>query len=134
MLTEREMAFGGFEKDRMTLKYRCPAKHYGYACQGMHRCPVRSSVRIPLSVDRRIFTPIARSSYRWDTLYRRRTALERINSRIDTSFGFEHHTIRGLAKMSTMVTISLSVMLALALGRAAERRPELMRSLVRSAA
>lgn len=134
MHTEREMAFGGFEKDRMTLKYRCPARHYGYECHGMHRCPVRSSVRIPLSVDRRIFTPIARSSYRWKTLYRRRTALERINSRIDTSFGFEHHTIRGLAKMSVMLTISLSVMLALAVGRAAENRPLLMRSLVRTAA
>jgi len=134
MHTEREMAFGGFEKDRMTLKYRCPARHYGYECHGMHRCPVRSSVRIPLSTNRRLFTPTARSSYRWKTLYRRRTALERINSRIDTSFGFEHHTIRGLAKMSTMVTISLSVMLALAVGRAAENRPELMRSLVRSAA
>jgi len=91
-------------------------------------------VRVPLSTNRRIFTSIARSSYRWKTLHRRRTALERINSRIDTSFGFEHHTIRGLAKMSTMVTISLSVMLALAVGRAAESRPDLMRSLVRSAA
>jgi hypothetical protein len=134
MHTEREMAFGGFEQDRMTLKYRCPARHYGYECHGMHRCAVRSSVRVRLSTNRRIFTPIARSSYRWKTLYRRRTALERINSRIDTSFGFENHTIRGLAKMSTMVTISLSVMLALALGRATEKRLDLMRSLVRSAA
>lgn len=134
MHTEREMALGGFEQDRMTLKYRCPARHYGYECRGMHRCPVRSSVRIPLSVDRRIFTPVARSSYRWKRLYRRRTALERINSRIDTSFGFENHTIRGLQKMSTMVTISLSVMLALALGRATEKRLHLVRSLVRSAA
>ena len=24
-----EMAFGGFEKGRETLKYRCPARHYG---------------------------------------------------------------------------------------------------------
>ena len=26
------MAYGGFEKDRGTLKYRCPAKYYGYEC------------------------------------------------------------------------------------------------------
>lgn len=129
---EREMAFAGFERDRETLKYRCPARHYGYECAGMGRCPVKSGVRVPLSIDRRVFTPVARSSYRWDRLYKQRSALERINSRIDTSFGFEHHTIRGLTKMSMMVTISLSLMLAIAVGRAREQRPDLIRSLVQA--
>jgi hypothetical protein len=50
------MAFDGFEKDRATLKYRYLAKHYGYECKGMKDCPVKSTVRIPLDVDRRIFT------------------------------------------------------------------------------
>ncbi len=133
MMKEREMAFGGFEKDRQTLKYRCPARHYGYQCKGSDRCPVRSGIRIPLQENRRIFTPVARSSYQWKRLYNKRSALERINSRIDTSFGFERHTIRGLQKMSMMVTISLSLMLAVAVGRTAEKRPELMRSLARTA-
>jgi hypothetical protein len=31
---QREMAYGGFERDRLTLKYRCPARHYGYGCEG----------------------------------------------------------------------------------------------------
>ena len=132
MLKEREMAFGGFESDRNTLKYRCPARHYGYECAGALHCPVRSGVRIPISENRRILTPVARSSYRWKRLYNKRSALERINSRIDTSFGFEQHTIRGLEKMSMMVTISLSLMLTVALGRTAEKQPELMRSLVRA--
>ena len=133
MMKEREMAFGGFEKDRQTLKYRCPARHYGYQCKGSDRCPVRSGIRIPLQENRRIFTPVARSSYQWKRLYNKRSALERINSRIDTSFGFERHTIRGLQKMSMMVTISLSLMLAVAVGRTAEKRPELIRSLARTA-
>jgi len=30
----KEMAYGGFERDRGTLKYRCPAQHYGYDCRG----------------------------------------------------------------------------------------------------
>jgi hypothetical protein len=111
------MAFAGFERDRETLKYRCT---------------VRSGVRIPLKVDRRIFTPVARSSYRWQRLYKRRSALERINSRIDTSFGFERHTTRGLTKMLMMVTISLSLMLAIAVGRTREQRPELIRSMARA--
>ncbi len=103
-IKEREMAFGGFERDRDTLKYRCPARHYGYECAGSERCSVRSGIRIPLRENRRIFTPVARSSYQWKRYYKRRSALERINSRIDTSFGFEHHTIRVLRKMSVMVT------------------------------
>ena len=132
MLKEREMAFAGFEKGRNTLKYRCPARHYGYDCAGAQRCPIRSAVRIPLCENRRIFTPVARSSYQWKRLYNKRSALERINSRIDTSFGFERHTIRGLPKMSVMVTISLSLMLAVAIGRTAEKQPQLMRSLARA--
>ena len=31
----RDMAFGGFEKDRDALKYRCPARHYGLECRGL---------------------------------------------------------------------------------------------------
>jgi hypothetical protein len=53
----REMAFGGFEKDRETLKYRCPARHYGLECRGIKQCPAAGGVRIPLAQDRRIFTP-----------------------------------------------------------------------------
>jgi len=30
----REMVPGGFEKDRETLRYLCPAKYYGTECQG----------------------------------------------------------------------------------------------------
>jgi hypothetical protein len=56
----------------------------------MKDCPVKSAVRIPLDVDRRIFTPVARSSYKWVKLYKKRTAAERVNSSLDVSFGFEH--------------------------------------------
>jgi hypothetical protein len=129
----REMAFGGFEKDRATLKYRCPAKHYGYECKGMKDCPVKSAVRIPLDIDRRIFTPVARSNYKWVTLYKKRTAAERVNSRLDVSFGFEHHTIRGQKKMSLRVNLALCIMLALAVGWTREKKPELIRSLVKTA-
>jgi len=42
-----------------------------------------------MAEDRRIFTPLARSSYKWEREYDRRTAVERVNSRIDVVFGFE---------------------------------------------
>ncbi len=37
----REMAYGGFEAARETLKYRCPARQYDLECKGCRRCPVR---------------------------------------------------------------------------------------------
>jgi hypothetical protein len=130
----RAMGFGGFEKDRRTLKYRCPAKHYGYECNGERWCGVGSAVRIPLEEDRRVFTPLARSSYRWKSIYRKRTAVERVNSRLDVSFGFERHYIRGLQKMQLRCSIALCVMLAMALGRIREKQKEKMRSLVQAVA
>lgn len=35
---QRDMAFMGYEKDRDSLKYRCPATAYGYACVGRAGC------------------------------------------------------------------------------------------------
>jgi len=129
----REMAYGGFEADRETLKYRCPARQYDLVCKGCKRCPVRGSVRIKLEEDRRVFTPLARSSYRWKTLYKKRTSVERVNSRLDVSFGFEQHFIRGLKKMRLRMGLALIVMLAMALGRAKEKRLDKLRSLTRAA-
>jgi hypothetical protein len=129
---QREMAYGGFEKKRGRLKYRCPAKHYGYECRGERECPVGKGLRIPLGEDRRVFTPLARSSYKWKRVYKKRTAVERVNSRLDVSFGFEQHYIRGLKKMELRCSVAMSIMLAMALGRIREKQKEYMRSLVRA--
>jgi len=129
----KEMAYGGFEKQREALKYRCPAKHDGRLCKGEGKCPVKTSIRIPLSTDRRVFTPLARSSHKWKDLYKKRTAVERVNSRLDVSFGFEQHFIRGQKKMHLRCSLALCIMLAMAIGRVREKKPDLMRSLVKSA-
>jgi hypothetical protein len=127
----REMSNGGFEQDRGTLKKRCPARQYGIECKGQSQCPVGSGgVRISLEEDRRIFTPIDRSSYKWKDEYKKRTAVERVNSRLDVSFGFEIHTIHGIDKMNVRCGLALCVMLAMAVGRIQEKQPEKMRSLV----
>ena len=130
----RPMSFGGFDKDRDALKYRCPRVYQHVTCEGHDRCPVNNCVRIKLSQDRRIFTPTARSSYKWKRIYAKRTAVERVNSRLDVSFGFERHYIRGLKKMEFRCGLALVVMLAMALGRVRQNRRDLMRSLVRVAA
>jgi hypothetical protein len=126
----RSMAYGSFEKKRKALKYRCPARHYGIECKGSESCAASGGIRVPLEVDRRIFVPIARSSYKWQREYKKRTAVERVNSRLDVSFGFENHFIRGLRKMAVRCGLALGVMLAMALGRVKTKRKALMRSLV----
>ena len=62
------------------------------------------------------------------------TAVERVNSRLDVSFGFELHTIRGRAKMKLRVGIALLVMLAMAVGSIKSGQKETMRSLVKKVA
>lgn len=124
------MGNGGFEKDRNTLKLLCPVKSHGVNCKGCGKCPYsKKAIRINLDEDRRRFTPVARSTYKWKRLYKARTSVERVNSRIDNIYGFEKHFIRGLKKMRFRCSISLLVMLALAIGRIKQNRPDLMRTL-----
>ena len=60
-------------------------------------------VRIDITEqNRRIFVPTPHGSPSWQRGYARRSALERINNRIDNSFCFEKHFIRGQAKMKTL--------------------------------
>jgi len=130
-----QMTYNGFEKNRGTLKYRCPAKALGLECKGQKLCEKSASkygrvVRVPLSLDRRLFVPVPRSSYKWRREYKKRTAIERVNSRLDVSFGFEKHTIRGIKKMRLKVSVALVIMLALAVGSIQAGREEKMRSLV----
>jgi hypothetical protein len=138
---QRDMAFQGFEANRNTIKYRCPAAAYGFQCQGSKECSELGqvnpgeygrSIRINITKeDRRIFTPTPYGSPSWERIYNRRSSLERINNRIDNSFGFEKHYIRGGAKMQTRVGLSIAVMMAMALGHVRAGRIEQMRSLVR---
>jgi len=134
---QRPLSFAGFESDRNCLKYRCPAAACGLDCKGRSECEANAQVgpfgrviRVPLAKDGRIFTPVARSSYQWQKLYDGRTAVERVNSRLDCVLGFERHTIRGRKKMKMRMTLALAAILAMALGRIRAGQSDQMRSLV----
>ena len=62
-----------------------------------------------------------------------RSSVERVNSRLDVSFGFERHYFRGKKKMKLQCTLALGVMLAMAVGRIRENQPGKIRSLVAAA-
>ena len=141
--TVRPMAFHGFEADRGTLKYRCPAAANGLDCAGREECERESGskcggygrvVRVALKgADRRTFTPTPWGGPSWRRAYARRSALERINSRLDGGYRFERHFIRGKARMRTRVGLAVCVMMSLALGAAKAGRLDRMRSLVEPA-
>jgi len=134
---KRKMEYCGFEKKRDSLKYRCPLARKGIRCAGKRRCGTGDYgrygrvVRIPLERDRRLFTPLARSSYGFKREHKKRTSVERIFSRLDVSYGFERHYIRGMKKMRMRSSLALLVMLSMALGRVKQKRHESMRSLVK---
>ena len=66
----------------------------------------------------------------WKRGYRRRSALERIYSRLDNDFGFERHFLRGRSRVAARVGLAMTVMMALALAQARAGRHSHMRSLV----
>jgi len=132
----------GFEKDRKTLKFRCPAAAYGIECKNREACRCRPTVRdgeygrvvrVPLALNRRLFLPIYRHSYAFARGYKKRTAVERVNSRIDQVYGFEHHFIRGEKKMKCRVGLAMIVMLATAVSWIEAGQVERARSLLRVA-
>ena len=127
---EREMANGGFEQDLNTLKKRCSV---GDARQRHAQCLIAPGTRISLDTDRRVFTPIDRASYKWEREYAHLTVAEGVNSRLDVSFGFELHAIRGLKKMQMRCGLAHIVMMAMALGRIEANPSDKLRSLVKSA-
>lgn len=59
--------------------------------------------------------------------------MERVNGVLDTVFGLEWHTIRGLQMTNLRVGLALSAMLAMAVGRIHNGQEEHLCSLVRAA-
>lgn len=138
--TLRPLMYQGFEADRKTLKFRCPTAACDVVCPGQELChtaggvhpgPFGRIIRVPIDKDRRIFMPTPHGTKSWEQAFNRRSALERINNRIDNNFGFELHFIRGKVKMQTRVGLALVVMMAMALGHVREHREDQMRSLVK---
>ncbi len=113
---QREMGNQGYEGSRDCVRKVCPVKQYrGLVCQGATFCRLSGkSLRIPRVTDPRVFQRLPRDSHKWKREYKRRTGVERVNSRLDVSFGFEQHTIRGQKKMRLRLSLALLVMLALA--------------------
>jgi hypothetical protein len=95
------MNYEGYDCQKKCLRYSYKGKIY----------------KIYISYDERVFLPVARDSYKFARLYKGRTAVERLNGRLDRDYMFEDHCIRGLKKMKLMVSLTLLTMNAMALGK-----------------
>jgi hypothetical protein len=93
------MAYVGYEKDRETLKYRCPARHQGWSCPSDERCNTGKDdgliVRVPSTLDLRRFPPIPRATREFERRYKGRTAVERVNARTKIFWGLDDGNVTG---------------------------------------
>jgi hypothetical protein len=96
-----KMVYKGYDCQKNCLRYTHDGKMY----------------KIKISYDERVFLPVARDSLKFARIYKGRTAVERLNGRLDRDFMFEDHCIRGQKKMRLMVSLSLLFMNAMALGK-----------------
>ena len=89
---------------------------YGLECKGRERCSEAAGVapdgfgrtlRVRLRRSGgRILTPLPRSSPTWARRYAERSALERVNARLDDGFRFERHAVRGKDRMAAKVGLA----------------------------
>jgi hypothetical protein len=85
------MACMGYEKDRETLKYRCPARHEDCTCPSAERCHEAREfgmiIRVDPKIDLRRFAPIPRATKTFEKHYKGRTAVERVIGRTKVFWG-----------------------------------------------
>ena len=138
----RPMHFQGHEKS--TLKRVCPAGAFEFECQGRterYRLGevatgaksrvVRTEVEADNLRQRPALPPLTLKRKR---LYRKRSAMERNNSRVADGFMLHSHDLRGKQSMGLKITLSMTVMPAAANFAMQLNRPEQTRSLALSLA
>jgi hypothetical protein len=112
------MACIGYEPDRKTIKYRCPARHEDWSCPSDKRCnggrDYGLTARIPCELDLRRFPPIPRATKQFERLYKGRTAVERVNARLKVFWGADDGNIVGSRRFHGFVGAVMVVHLGLA--------------------
>jgi transposase len=126
-----EMVYWG--RDGNYLKYRCPYALGKAECKARFRCtssPYGYVLKLPIAEDVRRHPPVPRESKKWERLYKMRTAIERVNSRVKELLGLGEITLRGIRKVTVRSALSILVMLAAAVSMAKEHKYQEIRALV----
>ena len=108
-----KMAYIGYEPERETLKYRCPAKHEGWECPMSEICNAGKSygktVRVPREEDLRRFPALPRATKKFERMYKGRTAVERVNARLKVFWGVDDGNLTGSRRFVAQVGVVLAV-------------------------
>jgi len=109
---KHKMAYIGYEKERGTLKYRCPARHEGFTCPSDKKCNGSScygkTTRVKCELDLRRFPPIPRGTAAFERRYDGRTAVERVNARVKVFWGADDGNLTGAERFHAhLMTILL---------------------------
>jgi Transposase DDE domain/Transposase domain (DUF772) len=113
-----KMAYIGYEPERETLKYRCPAKHEGWECPMSKVCNAGKSygktVRVDREVDLRRFPSLPRATKKFERMYKGRTSVERVNARLKVFWGVDDGNVTGSRRFFAQVGVVLAVHAAFA--------------------
>ena len=124
----RAMSYMGHEKDRETLKYRCPAHVEGFPCAAQERCNAGKAygltVRVPQSLDLRRFPAIPRATTQFERLYKGRTSVVRVNGRLKVFWGLDDGNVVGSRRFHAHVGAVMIVHLAFATQLAKQQQNE----------
>ena len=85
-------------RDGNYLKYRCPEAVGKGVCKSRFKCTSSAYgdvLKLAINDDPRRHPPVPRESQKWQRLYRLRTAVERVNSRVKELLGLRAITLRG---------------------------------------
>ena len=136
----QQMIYYGYDKQRCSIKFRCPAAVGEYSCEGKSACLKNANskayqygrtVRINLkNKSRRIFKSVIKGSRTWNKQYAKRSALERIFARVDQGYQMDRHYIRGLKRMQLRCNLIVAIMMSMGLGHVRAGRHAKMRSLI----
>ncbi len=133
-----KMSYWG--RDGNYLKFRCPAVVEKRDCKckdKIDNCTTSeygNVLKIKISDDPRLFPGICRESKKWKRLYRKRTASERVNSRLKEHLLLDQQYVRGKNKISVNILLSILTMQASALAMAKLDKLHAVRQILNMAA
>ena len=127
-------------RDGDYLKYRCPQVAGKLCCLLDHQATDRCSlsdyklvIKLKMDDDPRRYVPVPRETKKWKKLYRLRSAVERVNSRLKAHLALDELRVRGIGKVRCRLSLSVLVMLAVAVAMAEHQELDQARRLVRAA-
>ncbi len=115
------MVYWGLDKDK-GLRYQCPERARKATCSLPEKCSLKMIYIHPVHDHRRFGYKMPRHTEEWEEIYKQRTAIKRVNSRLKEQRRLDSHCFRGLEKMGFHCRLAVLSLLAGALAKAKRQR------------